>query len=234
MLRPGGAHPTYALLGREPGPVARDLAIEAPPRTLDAMVSALLDPALSGPDSDPVGALARWAVGFVIVDPLVGDQVIRRLDASAGLTRIGDYLGQAVWRVETSGAEGRQVPARVRLSTGTAWGSTLAVTGDHSATRATLPGTGGTLVVAELPGWAQHARVSVDGQRLRAQTGPDGQVVYAVPTGARELRIIVTPHHRLLGWAYVAVLLLLAYLAIPLGAPPRTRRDADAPAREVE
>ena len=234
VLRPGGAHPTYALLGREPGPVARDLAIEAPPRTLDAMVSALLDPALSGPDSDPVGALARWAVGFVIVDPLVGDQVIRRLDASAGLTRIGDYLGQAVWRVETSGAEGRQVPARVRLSTGTAWGSTLAVTGDHSATRATLPGTGGTLVVAELPGWAQHARVSVDGQRLRAQTGPDGQVVYAVPTGARELRIIVTPHHRLLGWAYVAVLLLLAYLAIPLGAPPRTRRDADAPAREVE
>ncbi len=89
-------------------------------------------------------------------------------------------------------------------------------------------------MVAELPGWAQHARVSVDGQRLRAQTGPDGQVVYAVPTGARELRIIVTPHHRLLGWAYVAVLLLLAYLAIPLGAPPRTRRDADAPAREVE
>lgn len=240
VLTARDGHTAYDLIGREPGLPARDLAIRSVDRTLNPHVAALIDPGQAGgagnPDqsnslADPVQALAAWAVGFVIAEPGLGDRVLRQLDATAGLTRIGDHGDRAVWRVELPGAQGRSIPARLRISSdANAWGERLPVAGDHAATTAQIA-SGGWLLVAEVEAWARSARVSADGLRLSASTGPQGQVAYAVPAGSQHIKIVLTPQHRLLSWAYLAVLLALAYLATPIGAPPR-RRGPDPAQRE--
>ncbi|GAA1789593.1 glycosyltransferase [Nostocoides veronense] len=221
VLAARGENTTYDLIGREPGLPARDLPAGAIDGRLDAAVATLIDPGQAS--ADPVGELAAWAVGFIVAVPDVDAGVLRVLDSSAGLTRIGDYAESSVWRVEPTGPDGRQQPARVRLAGENDWGTPVPVSGQHSATRAALAGEGTTLLVAESDAWAGAARVSVDGTRLTASPGPLGQQAYAVPAGAKDVRIIVTPHHRYLGWAYLVTLLVLVYLATPLGAPPRRR-----------
>ena len=227
-VREGGT--TYDLLGREPGLPARDLPLSAPTTTMRAPVAALIDPAQAGTGTDPARALAEWGVGFVIAERGIADEVLRQLDATAGLTRIGDHDGRAVWRVEPAGRDGREQPARVRVADAqNDWGTALPVAGAHAALRAPAPPGATALLIAQTPQWAQHARVSIDGTRLRPTTTAGGQLAYALPGGAEDIRIVVTPHHRNLGWAYLLTLLVLAYLATPIGAPPQrtTGRHAE-------
>ncbi|HRW00925.1 MAG TPA: hypothetical protein P5314_04030 [Tetrasphaera sp.] len=218
-----GAGFGYEFIGAEPGIPARDIATPAPSRALDDLVATLLDPAAGG-TADPAGLLAQQAIGFVIVAPGLPASLERQLDATSGLTRIGDYQQQAVWRVEPAAAGARAQPARLRLAAGDGWGDPVAVRGSHGATSATISAPDGArLLVAEPAGWADHARVSADGVRLAGETTPSGVQSYAVPAGAEELRVIVRPHHRVLGWAYLAALLFIGYLALPLGAAPARR-----------
>lgn len=216
---------TYDLIGREPGLPARDLSVAAADAHLERQIAALVDASANGIGADPARGLAQWAIGFVVADGELGAPLIRQLDATSGLTRIGDYRGRPVWRVEPESVADRLAPARVRLVPATSpapgWGSTVPVAGSHAATRAPLSGQG-TLVIAEPAGWADRAVVSASGTRLAATVSADGLVTYAVPAGADAVRIAVPPQHRLGQWAYLAALLLLVYLAIPLGAPPRS------------
>lgn len=229
---------TYDLIGREPGIPARDLPTDSGNRQLERQIAALVDAGANGIGADPARGLAQWAIGFVVADGELGAPLIRQLDATSGLTRIGDYRGRPVWRVEPESGAERLAPARVRwvpaASPAPGWGSTVPVTGSHAATREPLTGQG-TLVIAEPAGWAGRAVVSASGTRLAATVSADGLLTYAVPAGADAVRIAVPPQHRLGQWAYLAALLLLVYLAIPLGAPPRSvAAAAGAPAVQSE
>lgn len=217
----GGTAYSYDLIGREPDLPARDLG-PARSRELDTTIAGLLDAA--DPGAAGGAGLARWAVGFLVVDPSAGDALPRRLDATAGLTRIGDHAGRAVWRVTT--ADDRL--ARV-LVTGTGTATTpLAVSGDHAETRLLAPGAGASeLTVAQSAGWATQARVRADGQPLTPVTTQDGQLRYHLPSGTDKVRIAVPTRHGTWGWLYLAALALLAYIALPIGAAPNRRREAD-------
>ena len=97
------------------------------------------------------------------------------------------------------------------------------VTGDHGRTVAQVPPVAGaSLVLAEPAEWADHARVTLDGQVLRAKDGA-AQPTYALPPDGGRLVIEVASTHQLWRWAQLGLLAAVAFLALPLGG--RTRRS---------
>ena len=211
----------YAVRGREPGLPARDLADQGSSTLLDGVVDDLLADA-PRPGADPAARLGDWAIGFVVVNAPVAGAVSRHLDSMSGLSRIGDTATAEVWRVDPGvdvGALGS--PSRARLLTGGS-AATVPVTGSHGATRTavTAPETA-LLLLAEPRGWADHGIVTADGKALPLVIRADGRVAAQVPAGTTSLAIEVRPRHPVLAWTYLVLLALLAYLALPLGAPPR-------------
>ena len=97
------------------------------------------------------------------------------------------------------------------------------MTGSHGRTTAPVaPATNASLVLAEPAEWARHARVSVDGQVLRARPGT-AQPTYVLPPTGGTLAIEVLPTHQTWRWAQLALLAAVAFLALPLGG--RTKRS---------
>ncbi|KAB7741910.1 hypothetical protein GA707_17010 [Nostocoides sp. F2B08] len=187
---------------------------------LDAFVSRLDVGALDVPGDDlpggPAAVLARHAVGFVALTDALPAESARALDAADGLRRLPDRDGLRWWRVDSTTSDVPS-PARVVLrgDDGGASGDGAAIPSRHHAqTSATLEGPG-TLEVAQTPGWALEAGVTLDGEPLTPTTTGD-TVTYEVPAAGRLAIDLPTPDPSLLTLAGLS-LLVIAYLALPFG-----------------
>jgi len=230
----------YRLLGSEPGPVVRDLP--GPAAEPDPMLVASVKTVVGDRDvtsvNDARDGLADLGVGFVAFRGATTEPLVRRLDATAGMTRLGDSQGLILWRVMPLG----DALSSSRLRLENAQGVTLqsiAVTGDHGrtdvsvgatssgATTAGAPAKGVTtlqrrLVVAEPAGWADHARVTFAGRELAAVGGRD-QPTYDVPSSSGQLTVTLAPTQQRWRWGQLGLLLLVLFLAAPFGSSRRGR-----------
>ena len=91
---------------------------------------------------------------------------MRALDATAGLSRLGEHDGTIFWRVLPGGGKADDdslAPARARLVTKSS-DQVVPSAGDHGRLDARVVAPRGTtLVLAEPPQWTRHARVTSDG-----------------------------------------------------------------------
>jgi hypothetical protein len=218
----GGAGAAYRLVGREVGGVARGLPqVGAADAALAPTVGGLLD------GSDPVAArtLAADAVTTLAVDRALGPDVVRRLDSAAGLTPMAPRGRFELWRVGAGDPAASPVaPPRLRL---VADGGTSLVptTGQDAATRTdvTVPAGGGSLVVAQPAGWAEHAEVTFRGQPVPV-TVQGGRPTYVLPGGAGTLVVDVRPERPWWPVLQGVALALVVFLAIPFGTRASRRR----------
>lgn len=229
LLEPQGDQVRYQLLGREVSGVARDLPLTAdqqPDRAALAEVVGRLFEQGGAPDApEPAAGLAAHAVGFVGLRAEESDPAIRTLDATAGLSRLGEHDGVLFWRVlPDKAAESTLAPSRARLVDARGVTEPVSVLGDHGGTATALaPTTGSTLVLAEPPEWSDHARVTYDGAVLRP-VADAAQPTYELPAKAGKLVIQVLPTEGRWRWAQLALLLAVAFVALPFGSrAPRSR-----------
>lgn len=218
----------YHLVGKEPGAVARSLP-PAPP-TADPLLTSAVRAALSGTtaaDANDVRArLTDLGIGFVGLQD-ANSSLVRQLDGTAGLTRLGSTDDMVLFRVLPPDGKGSQVlaPSRARVVERGGAVQELDVTGAHAATAAHLPaGPARSLVVAEPAGWVAHARVLVDGHVVPSAVGTD-QPTYPLPAGASRLSIQVPPTQPVWRWVQLALLVVTVFLAVPFGTR-RSRRAA--------
>jgi GT2 family glycosyltransferase len=228
LLEAQGRQVAYQLLGREVSDVARDLPVPIGRRPAESGLASAVGLVFEqggSPEAPPVvDALAAQGIGFVGLRAEESDPALRTLDATAGLSRLGEHEGVIFWRVMPSAepADDTIAPSRARVVTPDGE-QPVGVTGSHGRTSVPLPAAkDASLVVAEPAEWARHARVSVNGQVLRAQPG-SSQPTYALPPAGGHLVIEVLPTHQNWRWAQLALLAAVAVLALPLGG--RTRRS---------
>jgi hypothetical protein len=218
---------SYRLVGSEPGTVVRDLpGVAVKP---DPLLAAQVKIAVGGGDPSAVNAawdgFADLGVGFVAFRGAVTEPLVRRLDATAGMTRLSDSRGMVLWRVLPRDSVLSSSRLRLQNTEGVPLRS-LAVTGDHGRTDVSVgAATAGTalgrqLVVAEPAGWADHARVTFAGRDLAAVVG-QGQPTYDVPSSAGQLTITVAPTLPWWRWGQLGLLLVVLFLAAPLGSSRR-------------
>ncbi|WP_057376893.1 glycosyltransferase [Phycicoccus sp. Soil803] len=221
LLTPEGDGLTYQLLGREVSDVARSLPTPSADRTsstaLATSVGALFEQGAAPGALTPAADLSDQAVGFVGLRTEATDPRIRALDATAGLSRLGEHDGVTFWRVLPGGggtADSAVAPSRARLVTK---GSeqALPVSGSHARleVRAVVP-QGASLVLAEPDAWVRHARVTVDG-RILAPSGD--RAAYALPPGPATISVEVLPTSATWRYAQGILLLLVVFLAVPFG-----------------
>lgn len=226
LVAPDGQGLAYRLLGREPGDLVRGLPVATDrPDTgpLSGAVAALFQEG-DAPATSPTATLSDLAVGFVGLRADADDPRVRVLDATAGLSRLGEHDGTIFWRVLPGGgsaADDSLAPARARLVTR---GSEQVVpsAGDHGRLDAQVVAPRGTtLVLAEPQEWTRHARVTSDGTVLAP--GGDG-AAYPVPAGSHRLVVTVLPSDTY--WRYLQGLGLLVavFVAIPFGNRASRRR----------
>ncbi|MDR6862246.1 glycosyltransferase [Phycicoccus sp. 3266] len=226
LIAPAGDGLSYRLVGREPGDVARSLPVptERPDtRALSIAVTTLFQEG-DAPTTSPTATLSDLAVGFVGLQADSDDPRVRALDATAGLSRLGEHDGTIFWRVLPGGgsaADDSLAPARARLVTKSSE-QVVPTAGDHARLDAQVVAPQGTtLVLAEPQAWTRHARVTSDGQVL----APVGDAAaYKVPAGSHRLEVTVLPSDTY--WRYLQGLALLvaAFLAIPFGNRASRRR----------
>ena len=215
---------SYELVGTEPPPLLRGLL--RPPVASDPGLGTIVQ-ALGSATVDPArplgGQLADLAIGFVSVRGTSDVQIIRTLDATPGVVRLGTTDDQTLWRVVTRQsvtAAGEAVPpARVRLTA--ADGAPIAAlrtTGPHAQLATTVPPgpAGRLLVVAEAPEWSKAATVTFNGRVIASVPG-HATPTYALPQEAGSITIDIPPVRR--GWSYaqLAVFALVVFLAVPFG-----------------
>ncbi|MEI2732868.1 MAG: glycosyltransferase [Dermatophilaceae bacterium] len=222
LLLPSPDRMDYELVGSEPGTLLRDLDRVDPVTDpgLAAIVSTLAGGIRDG-GGTPGERLADLGVGFVAVRAEADNPIIRTLDATAGLTRLGSTEGQILWRVQSRGGSATEAvpPARVRVvdAAGTAV-EAVATVGPHGAVDAALPvgGPGRLVVFAESPDWASRARVTFDGQALAPLPG-GGTPAYALPPRAGQLQVDLPPVHARWFLAQLALVAFVVFMAIPFG-----------------
>ena len=174
--------------------------------------------------------LADLGIGFVALEGRPDPDRLLRLDATAGLTRLGDRPDLTLWRVlpRPAAGGGADVPsARARLETPQgALLQSVDVAGDHARLRVALPAsrTARVLVLAEPRGWVQHAGVRYAGRPLTAVPGRT-QPTYVVPATAGTLRVDVHPTWPWWRWGQAVLLGLVAFIALPFGHR-RSRRSS--------
>jgi GT2 family glycosyltransferase len=230
----------YRLMGSEPGTVVRDLPSAAVGP--DPLLTATVKIAVGDRDVASVNAardsLADLGVGFVAFRGAPTEPLVRRLDATAGMTRLSDSQGLILWRILPR--DNGLSSSRLRLEN--AQGATLqsiAVTGDHgrtdvsvraATTRSAATGAAAAgaatlarrLVVAEPAAWANHARVTFAGRELAAIGGRE-QPTYDLPSGAGQLTINLAPTQQRWRWGQLGLLLVVLFLAAPFGSSRRRR-----------
>ena len=232
ILSGSGAPVTYRVVGREPGPVVRPLrpGQHAVDPALQAAVQATVTRASAADANVARTRLADLGIGFVALEGRPDPDRLLRLDATAGLTRLGDRPDLTLWRVlpRPAAAGGADVPsARARLETPQgALLQSVDVAGDHARLRVALPAsrTGRVLVLAEPRGWVQHAGVRYAGRTLTAVPGRT-QPTYVVPATAGTLRVDVHPTWPWWRWGQAVLLGLVAFIALPFGHR-RSRRSS--------
>jgi len=217
----------YRLVGNEPGGVVRDLTGERPQPS--ALLAAAVKVAVSDRDSASANAardaLADQGVGFVGFRGSATEPLVRRLDATAGMTRLSANGGLILWRVLPRA--NAVSSARLRLQDGQGGLlRSIPVTGDHGQTDVWIGAAalGRRLVVAEPAGWARRARVTFAGQELSA-VAQAGQPAYVIPPDAGQLRITLAPTFPWWRWGQLGLLLAVLFLAAPFGSA-RSRRTS--------
>ncbi|HXR68621.1 MAG TPA: hypothetical protein VN712_08300, partial [Dermatophilaceae bacterium] len=220
----------YRLLGRETGQVVRGLPGAAV--ATDPLLAAAVKAAVSDGDVMSVNAvhdaLADLGVGFVAFRGAATEPLVRHLDATAGMARLGDSHGQILWRVLPR--QNMVSPSRLRIvDPQGAPVQPIAVTGDHGRTdvrvAAAPPGArtlGRRLVVAEPTQWADHARVTFGGHELAPVSG-GAQPAYDLPVTAGQLTITVAPTHQWWRWGQLGLVVLVLFLASSFGSAPSRR-----------
>ncbi len=228
LLEPQGNELAFSLLGREVGDPVRSLPPQAQDRpgteSLTAAVGGLFAQGAAPGEFAPARDLSDQGIGFVGLRTDPTDPRIRTLDATAGLSRLGDHDGVLFWRVLAGGgAAGDEAvaPSRARLVTARSQ-QAVPVLGDHSrlVARAVVPPKA-TLVLAEPAAWVRHARVSVDGEVV----APIGdRAAYALPAGPGRIAVEVLPDDGM--WRYLqgVFLLLVVFVAVPFGNRASRRR----------
>jgi hypothetical protein len=221
---------SYRLLGAEPGSVVRDL-----PGLVGAGSGGAPDPLLAAAVKGTVGtgdgtsdlaardALADLGVGFVAFHGSVTEPLVNQVDATAGMTRLGNNNGLILWRVLPRGNAVGSSRLRLVDASGAALGS-VAATGNHGQTdvevgpAAPAASAGGRrLVVAEPNHWTAQARVTYAGQPLAAVAGAE-QPTYRLPPGAGRLRITLAPTFPWWRWGQLGLLVAVIFLAAPFGS----------------
>jgi hypothetical protein len=230
VLRPSDDVVDFVLAGQEPGEVLRELD-----RAPDADDASLVEAVANivggrGADSLDSTALARLGIGFVQVSATTDSTLSRRLDASAGLSRLGASERGTLWKVQPiSGPGGASVstaPSRARLVD--ADGALLQVvptSGPHAAVETTLPPGSGKrlLVLAEPAEWAAQAVVTFDGRRLGPVPGA-AQPTYAVPPTAGDLVVDLAAAQPWWRLGQALLVGLVVFLAVPFGNRRSRRR----------
>lgn len=220
---------TSDVVSRTPAPARAGTAaasFDPPSASLAARtIQALLDGTSGGSgdlDEPPTSTrLADLGVGFVGLGTGSPAAMAPRLDATAGLFRMGSHGGYDYWRVQSSNAaaDSSVGAPRIRLVTGA--GTTgVPVTGVHAATTTTVQAAGaGTLLVSEPATWARRATVRLDGRELPAI---GGRPAYAIPAGEHRLSIRVEPEQPWWRLGQAGLLLVGLYLALPTRRARRT------------
>ena len=229
VLTPAADRLDFALIGNEPGDLMRDVS-RADDVTDPGLGPLLGTIASGGVVPDGAGdALADLGVGFVSVRSPADNPLVRRLDAAAGLTRLGSGADQTLWRVvarpSAVAADVPVPPSRVRLDD--ADGRPLQVVpvdGPHGAVSQdmSVSGSGRQVVFAEAPEWASHAVVTFNGQALTPASAT-GSPTYALPPAAGRLEADLPPSNQRWFLAQLALLAAVVFLAIPFGSR-RSRR----------
>ncbi len=226
VITSGPAAVDYQIVAREPGEIMR-APLDAPAATDPGFAAAVATLAGRGSgDAASTGAvgtrLADLGIGFVSVQGTPDPALLRTLDATAGLTRLGSTDNQTLWRVLgrpsiTASAE-VVPPSRARITNAegapVAW---VKVDGAHGALATTLGAgpVGRRLVLAESPEWADHAEVRFDGALVTATTG--SQPTYLLPERAGRLTVDIPPHHPRWFAGQLGLLALTVFLAVPFG-----------------
>ena len=220
----------YRLVGAEPGPLVRDLP--AGPVAPDPLLAAAVKTTVAASELAPIeaarSALADLGVGFVSLNGASTGPLAIALDATSGITRLGNNNGLILWRVLPRG--NAVSSSRLRLQDGA--GAPLAsvpVTGDHGQTDVSLgpapagvSASGRELVVAEPSQWAAHARVTYAGRPLAVIAGAP-QPTFLLPATAGRLSITVEPTRHWWNWARLGLLVVVLFLAAPFGSTRRRR-----------
>jgi GT2 family glycosyltransferase len=194
-------------------------ALLAPEGTGSGPVGTGTSGAPDAASADPVAALRRLAIGFVLVQEPVPGPTAERLDSLGGLTRIGAPRGGRLWRV---GAAQDPATARVHvLDPSGAPASVVPVSGSHAAVHATLAAgaQGRRLLLSEVA--STSWRASLDGRRLAPVTASgDWRQAFALPASGGHLVVEhVDPRHKAWRWAQLGLLALLLLLALPVRRP---------------
>ncbi|HZJ07924.1 MAG TPA: glycosyltransferase family 2 protein [Nocardioidaceae bacterium] len=220
----------YRLVGSEPGTIVRDLpsaAVEPDPLLAATVKIALGDRKVTSVNAAR-NTLADLGVGFVGFRDAATEPLVRRLDATAGLTRLGDSQELILWRVLPLANAMSSSRLRLENAKGAPLQS-IAVTADHGQTdvrvgaaTARVAAVGRRLVVAEPAGWADHARVMFSGREL-ASVGGGGQPAYNLPSSAGQLTITLAPTQPWWRWGQLGLLLVVLFLAAPFGSSRRRR-----------
>jgi hypothetical protein len=220
----------YRLLGAEPGPLVRDVpgVTLAPDPSLAAALRTMVGTDEVTTANAANHALADLGVGFVAFHGASTEPLVNELDATSGLARLSNNHGLILWRVLPR--ENASASSRLRLVN--ARGAVLAsvaVTGDHGQTVARVgsaaPGAAADrrrLIVAEPSLWAGHAQVTFAGRRLAAIAGAP-QPTYLVPAEAGQLSITLPPTHPSWRWGQLGLLLVVLFLAAPIGSTRSSR-----------
>ncbi|HRW19567.1 MAG TPA: glycosyltransferase family 2 protein [Dermatophilaceae bacterium] len=214
----------WELVGAEPGPPVRSLA--RTDTVTDPGVGEVVASLASGADASLNGngtRLAELGIGFVTVRGVAGAPLLRTLDATPGLTRLGTTGDTTLWRVQSRPSAldpSVALPAaRLRLvdQKGAAI-ATIPVLGAHAATSASIPAgsPGRHLVVAESSDWAGRATVRVDGVPL-VQVAGAALPSYEVPAAGGRLVIDLPPTHPRWLMASIAAWIVMVFLAVPFG-----------------
>ncbi len=208
VLRSENGHISYLLL-RGPSPSLADAALTPPPdaqRALSETVSALATPD-GGMAANQAQLLADFDIGFILVQSPVDRQLATVLNNVSGLHPYSTTSGYSLWQLNTA-------PARVTVLK--ADGTVVPVpSGSVGVSAASVPVTGGTLMLAEpAGGW----NASLNGQALAVVPSPAGSWAQAfrLPKGGGALTVghPGLPHDLLLLFELLAFL-VVASLALP-------------------
>jgi len=231
VLRPSDEVVDFVLAGQEPGEVLRDL--DRAPDADDAPLVEAVANIVGGRGANSLDstALARLGIGFVQVGATGDSPLTRRLDSSAGLSRLGASERGILWKVQPlpgpNGASVAPAPSRARLVD--ADGALLQVvptTGPHGAVETTLPAGSGRrlLVMAEPTEWSGQAVVTFDGRRLDPVPGAT-QPTYAVPPTSGDLVVDLAAAQPWWRLGQALLVGLVVFLALPFGNRRSRRRS---------
>ncbi|HEX5968672.1 MAG TPA: glycosyltransferase family 2 protein, partial [Intrasporangium sp.] len=230
LLRPSPEVVDFVLTGREPGDLLRGL--DRPATADDQPLVDAVARLVGGRSTDLLDAseLADWGIGFVQARADSGAPLVRRLDATQGLTRLGAGEHGILWKVQpppsAPSATSVAAPSRARIIDGD--GRLIAIVptdGPHAAAEERIPAATGPrrLVVAEPSEWAHHGVVELDGRRLQPVAG-QSQPSYDLPTAGGLLHIDLTAYQPWWRLAQGIVLAFVVFMALPFGNR-RSRRS---------